>query len=197
MLLDQRILFEMRLRTVKFEIMQHVTEEFARLRDIISTLVPPSGGTSTSTVASVVNEANIWDDPHEGEGSDERSPYDDDHADEGEMHEVNDGESEDKRSLQDDDRAEEGDMQEVNGETIPTLPSEDNEEGLSTHYIMEVNGVMISTKKQPKGSKLVFMPKGATVKTTTPIPYDVVNDLKGGYEITSIPYWDMVKWIGH
>ncbi|CAA2967677.1 Hypothetical predicted protein [Olea europaea subsp. europaea] len=38
---------------------------------------------------------------------------------------------------------------------------------------------------------------GATVETITHIPYDVVNDLKGGYEITSIPYWDMVKWNGH
>ncbi|CAA2967614.1 Hypothetical predicted protein [Olea europaea subsp. europaea] len=53
---DQRILIEMRLRTVKLEIMQHVTEEFARLRDFISTLVPPSSGTSTSAAAPVVNE---------------------------------------------------------------------------------------------------------------------------------------------
>ncbi|CAA2985627.1 60S ribosomal L21-2 [Olea europaea subsp. europaea] len=39
-------------------------------------------------------------------------------------------------------------------------------------------GVVISTKKQPKGSKLEFMPEGATVETIAPIPYDVVNDLK-------------------
>ncbi|CAA2959435.1 Hypothetical predicted protein [Olea europaea subsp. europaea] len=65
MLYDQCILFEMRLRTVKLEIMQHVTEEFARLRDFISTLVPPSSGTSTSAAAPVVNEPNLWDDPHE------------------------------------------------------------------------------------------------------------------------------------
>ncbi|CAA2977844.1 60S ribosomal L21 [Olea europaea subsp. europaea] len=108
MLLDQRILFEMRLRTVKLEIIQHVTEEVARRRDFISTLVTPSGGTSTFAAAPVVNEPNIWDDPHE----------------------------------------------------------------------------VISTKKQPKGSKPGFMPEGATVETITPIPYDVVNDLKGGYEIT-------------
>ncbi|CAA3008408.1 Hypothetical predicted protein [Olea europaea subsp. europaea] len=65
-LLDQRTLIEMRLRTVKLEIIQHVTDEFTRLRDFISTLVPPSGGTSTSAVAHVMNEPNIWDDPHEG-----------------------------------------------------------------------------------------------------------------------------------
>ncbi|CAA3016725.1 60S ribosomal L21-1-like, partial [Olea europaea subsp. europaea] len=40
-------------------------------------------------------------------------------------------------------------------------------------------GVVISTKKQPKGSKPGFMPESATVETITPIPYDVVNDLKG------------------
>ncbi|CAA2978083.1 Hypothetical predicted protein [Olea europaea subsp. europaea] len=59
MLYDQRILFEMRLWTVKLEIMQHLTEEFTRLRDFISTLVPPSSVTSTSATAPVVNEPNI------------------------------------------------------------------------------------------------------------------------------------------
>ncbi|CAA2968549.1 Hypothetical predicted protein [Olea europaea subsp. europaea] len=124
-LLDQRILFEMRLRTVKLEIIQHVIEEFAKLRDFISTLVPSSGGTSTSVAAPVMNEPYICDDPHEaGEGSDKRSRHDDDHADEGEMQEVKDGDGGEERSPQDDDRAEEGDMQEVNDprETIPTLP---------------------------------------------------------------------------
>ncbi|CAA3019553.1 Hypothetical predicted protein [Olea europaea subsp. europaea] len=62
MLYDQHILFEMRLRTVKLEIMQHVTGEFAKLRDFISTLVPPSSGTSTSAAAPVVNEPNLLDD---------------------------------------------------------------------------------------------------------------------------------------
>ncbi|CAA2960065.1 Hypothetical predicted protein [Olea europaea subsp. europaea] len=90
MLLDQHILFEMRLWTVKLQIMQHVTEEFARLRDFISTLVPPSGGISTSAAAPVMNEPHIWDDPHEDEqGSDIRSPHDDDRADEAEMQEGN------------------------------------------------------------------------------------------------------------
>ncbi|CAA3000533.1 Hypothetical predicted protein [Olea europaea subsp. europaea] len=104
---------------MKLEIMQHVTEEFTGLRDFISTLVSPSSGTSTSAVALVVNEPNLWDDLHEdGEGGDEQSP-------------------------EDDNRTEEGDMQDMNdpGETVPTLPSDDNEEGSSTHDVMEVDGV--------------------------------------------------------
>ncbi|CAA2938961.1 Hypothetical predicted protein [Olea europaea subsp. europaea] len=170
MLYDQRILFEMRLRTVKLDIMQHLTEEFARLTNFISTLVPLSSGTSTSVAAPVMNEPNLWDDPHEdvhggdmdlcpdhggrpspignlevndgqgsdvrsphddnradeaemqeenaGEGSDKRSPHDDDHADEGEMHAVNDGEGRDEQSSEDDDRADEGNMQDMNGNFI-------------------------------------------------------------------------------
>ncbi|CAA2975958.1 Hypothetical predicted protein [Olea europaea subsp. europaea] len=142
MLYDQRILFEMRLWTMILEIMQHVTEEFARLRDFISTLVPPSSGTSTSAVAPVVNEPNLWDDPHEdvhggdidlcqddggrpspignldvnvdGQGSDVRSPHDDDRADEAGMQEENAGEGGDKRSTHDDDHADEGEMHAVN-----------------------------------------------------------------------------------
>ncbi|CAA2974903.1 Hypothetical predicted protein [Olea europaea subsp. europaea] len=109
MLYEQGILFEMRLRTVKLEIMQHVTEEFARLRDFISTLVPPSSGTSTSVAALIVNEPNLWDDPHEdGQGSDVRSPHEDDRADEVEMQEGNAGEGSDKRSTHNDDHADEG-----------------------------------------------------------------------------------------
>ncbi|CAA3008642.1 Hypothetical predicted protein [Olea europaea subsp. europaea] len=145
MLYDQRILFEMRLRTVKLEIMQHLTEEFTRLRDVLSTLVPPSSGTSTFTAAPVVNEPNIWDDPHKdgqdseirsphdndradedemqegnvGVGSDKRSPHDDDdHADEGEMHAMNDEEGGDEQSPQDENRAAEGDMQDMNGTVL-------------------------------------------------------------------------------
>ncbi|CAA2934443.1 Hypothetical predicted protein [Olea europaea subsp. europaea] len=166
MLYDQRILFEMRLRTVKLEIMQHVTEEFARLRDFISTLVPPSSGTSTSAAAPVVNEPNFSDDPHEvneqgsdvqsphddvraddvkmqegnaGEGSDKRSTHDDDHADEGEMHALNGTRGRQRRTdPEDDDRTEEGDMQDMNdpGETVPTLPNDD-EKGPSTHDVTE------------------------------------------------------------
>ncbi|KAH7564813.1 hypothetical protein ACOSP7_021421 [Xanthoceras sorbifolium] len=42
-------------------------------------------------------------------------------------------------------------------------------------------GEKISTKRQPEGPKPGFMVEGATLETVTPIPYDVVNDLKGGY----------------
>ena len=42
-------------------------------------------------------------------------------------------------------------------------------------------GQIISTKRQPEGPKPGFMVEGATLETVTPIPYDVVNDLKGGY----------------
>ena len=43
-------------------------------------------------------------------------------------------------------------------------------------------GTVISTKRQPEGPKPGFMVvEGATLETVTPIPYDVVNDLKGGY----------------
>ncbi|CAD5176317.1 unnamed protein product [Musa acuminata subsp. malaccensis] len=41
-------------------------------------------------------------------------------------------------------------------------------------------GEVISTKRQPEGPKPGFMVEGATLETVTPIPYDVVNDLKGG-----------------
>ncbi|CAA2961167.1 carboxymethylenebutenolidase homolog [Olea europaea subsp. europaea] len=43
LLLDQRILFEMRLRTVKLEIQQHVTSEFTSLREFLATLVARVG----------------------------------------------------------------------------------------------------------------------------------------------------------
>ncbi|RWW76944.1 hypothetical protein BHE74_00014951 [Ensete ventricosum] len=43
------------------------------------------------------------------------------------------------------------------------------------------HGGVISTKQQPEGPKPGFMVEGATLETVTPIPYDVVNDLKGGY----------------
>lgn len=42
-------------------------------------------------------------------------------------------------------------------------------------------GKIISTKRQPQGPKPGFMVEGTTLETVTPIPYDVVNDLKGGY----------------
>ena len=45
----------------------------------------------------------------------------------------------------------------------------------------KARGEVISTKRQPQGPKPGFMVEGATLETVTPIPYDVVNDLKGGY----------------
>uniref|UniRef100_A0A7N0UB85 60S ribosomal protein L21 n=1 Tax=Kalanchoe fedtschenkoi TaxID=63787 RepID=A0A7N0UB85_KALFE len=45
----------------------------------------------------------------------------------------------------------------------------------------KARGEVISTKRQPEGPKPGFMVEGATLETFTPIPYDVVNDLKGGY----------------
>ncbi|EFJ28214.1 hypothetical protein SELMODRAFT_170832 [Selaginella moellendorffii] len=36
-------------------------------------------------------------------------------------------------------------------------------------------------KRQPAGPKPGFIVEGATLETVTPVPYDVVNDLKGGY----------------
>nr|VDC65300.1 unnamed protein product [Brassica rapa] len=45
----------------------------------------------------------------------------------------------------------------------------------------KARGETISTKRQPKGPKPGFMVEGMTLETVTPIPYDVVNDLKGGY----------------
>uniref|UniRef100_A0A0D6R4F4 60S ribosomal protein L21 n=1 Tax=Araucaria cunninghamii TaxID=56994 RepID=A0A0D6R4F4_ARACU len=45
----------------------------------------------------------------------------------------------------------------------------------------KIHGEIISTKRQPEGPKPGFMVQGATLETVTPIPYDVVNDLKGGY----------------
>ncbi|KAL7092760.1 hypothetical protein ACP275_11G002300 [Erythranthe tilingii] len=46
----------------------------------------------------------------------------------------------------------------------------------------KAQGMIISTKRQPKGPNPGFMVvEGATLETVTPIPYDVVNDLKGGY----------------
>ncbi|KAL6531138.1 60S ribosomal protein L21A [Orobanche minor] len=45
----------------------------------------------------------------------------------------------------------------------------------------KAQGIIISTKRQPAGPKPGFMVEGATIETVTPIPYDVVNDLKGGY----------------
>ena len=45
----------------------------------------------------------------------------------------------------------------------------------------KARGEVISTKRQTEGPKPGFMVECATLETVTPIPYDVVNDLKGGY----------------
>ncbi|MCO5591872.1 hypothetical protein L7F22_045865 [Adiantum nelumboides] len=45
----------------------------------------------------------------------------------------------------------------------------------------KAKGERISTKRQPEGPKPRFIVEGARLDTVTPIPYDVVNDLKGGY----------------
>lgn len=49
-------------------------------------------------------------------------------------------------------------------------------------------GKRISTKRQPAGPKPGFMVEGTTLETVTPIPYDVVNDLKGGYWVYDLDY---------
>ncbi|CAA3016225.1 Hypothetical predicted protein [Olea europaea subsp. europaea] len=46
LLLDQRILFKMRLRTVKLEIQPHVTSECTRLREFIVVIVAPPAPTT-------------------------------------------------------------------------------------------------------------------------------------------------------
>ncbi|XP_016460700.1 large ribosomal subunit protein eL21z/eL21y-like [Nicotiana tabacum] len=45
----------------------------------------------------------------------------------------------------------------------------------------KARGDVISTKRQPQGPKPGFMVEGATLEFVTPIPYYVVNNLKGGY----------------
>ncbi|KAG8501104.1 hypothetical protein CXB51_003179 [Gossypium anomalum] len=49
----------------------------------------------------------------------------------------------------------------------------------------KAKGEVISTKRQPEGPKPGFMVEGATLETVTPIPYDVVNDLKGDFRTFS------------
>ncbi|KAL9667278.1 hypothetical protein QQ045_001629 [Rhodiola kirilowii] len=56
----------------------------------------------------------------------------------------------------------------------------------------KARGEVISTKRQPEGPKPGYMVEGATLETITPIPYDVVNDLKANchtlsYEIFGPP----------
>ncbi|GAQ78141.1 60S ribosomal protein L21 [Klebsormidium nitens] len=42
-------------------------------------------------------------------------------------------------------------------------------------------GESLHVRRQPAGPKPGFLVEKADIETVTPIPYDVVNDLKGGY----------------
>lgn len=42
-------------------------------------------------------------------------------------------------------------------------------------------GEKVDLKRQPAGPRAGFVLDSSTLETVTPIPYDVVNDLKGGY----------------
>ncbi|XP_062104973.1 large ribosomal subunit protein eL21x/eL21w-like [Humulus lupulus] len=50
----------------------------------------------------------------------------------------------------------------------------------------KLKGEAISTKRQPEGPKPGFMVEGAQLETVTPIPYDVVNDLKEIFQESKI-----------
>ena len=45
----------------------------------------------------------------------------------------------------------------------------------------KARGETVDLKRQPAGPKGGFVLDSSTLETVTPIPYDVVNDLKGGY----------------
>ncbi|CAA3019902.1 Hypothetical predicted protein [Olea europaea subsp. europaea] len=53
------MLIEIRLRTVKLEIMQHVTDEFVKVRDFISNLVPRTPSRSTPPTAQAANKPAV------------------------------------------------------------------------------------------------------------------------------------------
>ncbi|CAA3027573.1 Hypothetical predicted protein [Olea europaea subsp. europaea] len=57
--LDPRILFEMRLRTVKLEIQQHVTSECTSLREFLATLAARAGPTTTEPATRVDMEVGF------------------------------------------------------------------------------------------------------------------------------------------
>ncbi|CAA2981064.1 Hypothetical predicted protein [Olea europaea subsp. europaea] len=59
LLFNQRILFEMRLRTVKLEIEQHVTSECKKLRAFFATLVAPPAPTPVAATMPVDTEAGV------------------------------------------------------------------------------------------------------------------------------------------
>ncbi|CAA2967557.1 Hypothetical predicted protein [Olea europaea subsp. europaea] len=71
LLLDQRTLIEIRLRTVKLEIMQHVTDEFVKVRDFISTLILPAPSRSTPPTAQAAKGPTVLaTSMHDGNGGD-------------------------------------------------------------------------------------------------------------------------------
>ncbi|CAA2969317.1 Hypothetical predicted protein [Olea europaea subsp. europaea] len=59
LLLDQRILFEMRLRIVKLEIQQHVTSVCTSLREFLGTLVARAGPTTAEPATRAKMEAGV------------------------------------------------------------------------------------------------------------------------------------------
>ncbi|CAA2995578.1 Hypothetical predicted protein [Olea europaea subsp. europaea] len=59
MLFDQRILFEMRLHTVKLEIEQHVTSECKKLRAFFATLVAPPAPTPVPAAMPADTEGGV------------------------------------------------------------------------------------------------------------------------------------------
>ncbi|CAA2986134.1 Hypothetical predicted protein [Olea europaea subsp. europaea] len=59
LLLDQKILFEMQLRTVKLEIQQHVTSECTSFREFLGTLVARAGPTTTEPEMRAETEVGV------------------------------------------------------------------------------------------------------------------------------------------
>lgn len=45
----------------------------------------------------------------------------------------------------------------------------------------KARGETVDLKRKPAGPRAGFVLDSSTLETVTPIPYDVVNDLKGGY----------------
>ncbi|CAA2982981.1 Hypothetical predicted protein [Olea europaea subsp. europaea] len=59
LLLDKRILFEMRLRTMKLEIQQHVSSKYTSLQEFLGTLVAQASSTIAVAVTSVETEVSV------------------------------------------------------------------------------------------------------------------------------------------
>ncbi|CAA2998469.1 Hypothetical predicted protein [Olea europaea subsp. europaea] len=64
LLLDQRIFLEIRLRTVKLEIEQHVTSEFKKLQEFLATLMAPAGQTTAAVATPVDIDAKVSEGAH-------------------------------------------------------------------------------------------------------------------------------------